>query len=483
MSARNVVSIGGDTVHLGDAASAVPFPLFPSPSWGTDVRFEYTDAPVTCRTCLLKPRLEVVPDATIPASTDTDERGDMPAKPKPEVDVDALISQVHESVDAIKAAVEKGDAEAATAGAKAAEALIAKLPTAKRTALRNAVRAARTRPARVAVAEPKPEPKPEPAPSTEVVKNTDDPMTWDNVPQLIAAGSQKMREGAKAGLEVQNAGEVVANVLLTIRQNIIDPETGLPDLTWRTKPARAAAGKVYSDALAEVGEDDVQLRDAHEALQTATHNKASDVLVAWLRGYDRDDEKSLGMLGELLPGAVEILRKSDAERDAKLSDPEVEGENVPDPMTAEEAIRALYASKNITLPLRGRTEAMRVNRRVAKIEKARKQLEGHQDAGNTAKAEEIQSEINDLLADLPPDAVAKLGENHEKTDAQRTAETVAKVRKMFETAGKRQKKLTAAQKRKTKAELYTLIREVVDTFGLDYSALVPDETEGDGSSR
>lgn len=476
MGTRNVVSIGGGAVHLGDAASTAPFPLFPSPSWGPDVRFEYTDAPVTCRTCLMKPRLEVVPDATIPASTDSDERGSMPTKPKPDVDVDALISQVHESIDAIKAAVEKGDAEAATAGAKDAEAKIAQLPTAKRTALRNAVRAARTRPAKAKAAS-------KAEPSTEVAKNTDDPMTWENVPQLIAAGAQKMREGASAGLEVQNAGEVVANVLLTIRQNIIDPETGLPDLTWRTKPARAAASKVYVDALAGVEEDNQQLRDAHEALQTATHNKASDVLVAWLRGYDRDDEKSLAMLAELLPGAVEILKKSDAERDAKLSDPDVDGEHVPDPMTAEEAIRALYASKNLTLPLRGRTEAMRVTRRVAKIEKARKQLEGHQDAGNTSKAEELQAEINDLLADLPPDAVAKLGENHEKTEAQRTAETVAKARKMFETAGKRQKKLTAAQKRKTKAELYALIREVVDTFGLDYSALAPEDTESDGGSK
>ncbi|MFF7361069.1 hypothetical protein [Streptomyces sp. NPDC008125] len=402
----------------------------------------------------------------------------MPAKPKPDVDVDALTSQVHESIDAIKAAVEKGDAQLATVFAKQAEANIVKLPAGKRTALRNAVRSAQKPPAQA-----KAKPTAAPTPSTEVAKNTDDPMTWDNVPQLIAAGAQKMREGASAGLEVQNAGGLVANVLLTIRQNIIDPETGLPDLTWRTKAARSAAGRVYSDALAGVEEDNIPLRDALAALQTATHNKASDVLVTWLRGYDRDDEKSVGMLGELLPGAVEILKKSDAERDAKLSDPDVDGENVPEPMTAEEAIRALYASKNITLPLRGRTEAMRVNRRVAKIEKARKQLEGHQDAGNTAKAEAVQAEINDLLADLPPDAVAKLGEGDEKTDAQRTVETVAKVRKMFETAGKRQKKLTAAQKRKTKAELYTLIREVVDTFGLDYSALVPEDTEGDGSGK
>ncbi|QNE74009.1 hypothetical protein F0344_04790 [Streptomyces finlayi] len=385
---------------------------------------------------------------------------DMPAKKtaatKPEeIDVDGLTSQVHELADRIK--TEKNPAELESLAASA-ESIIRRLPTAKRTALRKAVKDAK---AAAAKSEPKPEPEPA-EPSTEIVKNTDDPMTWDNVPQLIEAAAAQMREGSAAGRQLQSAGERVANILLTIRQNMIDPETGLPDLVWRMKATRNAAGKVYADALKGVSEDEVELREAHAALQIATRNKASDVLVAWLRGYDRDDEKSVSMLAEIFPGAVELLE----------ADPE---------LSAEGAIRQLYAAKSVELPIRGRTEAMRITRRMETIEKTTKQIEAHQDAGNAAKVEELQAKISDLKADLPPDALAKLGETAaEKSDAERTKETISKARKLFETAGKRQAKLTAAQKRKTKAELYTLIREMVDTFGLDYSALAPaEETEAE----
>ncbi|MER5894758.1 hypothetical protein [Streptomyces sp. NPDC001876] len=371
------------------------------------------------------------------------------AETKP-VDVDALTSQVHELVDRIKAAKQGDDLGELAASA---ESIIRKLPTAKRTSLRSAVKEAKEAAA-----------KPEPAePSTEVAVNTDDPMTWSNVPQLIEAGAQMMREGAEFAQGLQSRGEGVASVLLTIRQNMIDPETGLPDLVWRMKATRNAAGKVYAEALEGVSEDAVEYREAHAALQIATRNKASDVLVSWMRGYDRADEKSIAMLGEILPGAVEILKADES------------GE-----LTAEDAIRKLYAAKKVELPVRGRTEAMRITRRVEAIDKATKQIEAHQDAGNTAEVEKLQAKVDDLKADLPADALAKLGETAAtKSDADKTAETLTKARKMFEAAGKRQAKLTAAQKRKTKGELYKLIREMVDTFGLDYSALVPAEDTED----
>lgn len=540
MNVQNVVSVNGGTVHPGDPDSVVPFPLYPSSKWGADTLFEHTDAPVTCGTCITMTRLNAhkVADventhsddsfaATISTDSDIEGTDHMPkkgasppwrltyhfssqAKPsanahysaedaeraanemietaarrdssvsitisnretgesysyprtegvapmaakktaaaktaaaKPEeVDVDALTSQVHELADRIKA--EKNPTELGRLNASA-ESIIRRLPTAKRTALRKAVKEAKEAAA-----------KSEPEPSTEIVKNTDDPMTWDNVPALIAAGAEQMRKGSAAGQELQSAGERVANILLTIRQNMIDPETGLPDLVWRMKATRNAAGRVYAEALKDVSEDAVELREAHAALQIATRNKASDVLVSWLRAYDRDDEESVAMLADMFPGAVKLL-----EADEDLS--------------PEAAIRKIYADKKLELPLRGRTEAMRITRRVEAIEKATKKIEAHQDAGNAEEVEKLQAKISDLKADLPEDALAKLGETATaKTDAEKTAETLTKARKMFETAGKRQSKLTAAQKRKTKAELYTLIREMVDSFGLDYSALVPAE--------
>jgi hypothetical protein len=372
------------------------------------------------------------------------------AAPAP-ADVDALISDVHATIDQLKAIDPSGDDAATQADAlkKEAEDKILTLPTNKRTALRKAAREA------YETATTKPEPAATPA--AEVATTSDDPMTWDNVPELIATGVEKMREGTEAGMKLTSAGEVVANVLLTIRQNMVDTETGLPDLPWRMKATRNAASKVYDDALKGVSEDDVERRAAHGSLIKATQNKASDVLVAWLRGYTRDD---IALLREIFPAAADAV-----EADEELS--------------PEAAIRKLYAAKGVELPLRGRTEQMRINRRVEKIQTHAKELEAAEDAGNAARVEELKAAISDLKADLPADALPAL-DVKEKTDAERTTEAVAKLRKDLESAGKRFAKVkSTAQKRKVKADLYNLIREAASAFELDLSALVPAEENGE----
>lgn len=386
---------------------------------------------------------------------------DMPPKKKtaeaaPATDVDALISDVHATIDQIKALdpSEEGAATKANELKAEAEEKIRQLPTNKRTPLRTAVNKAHT------VAITKPEAAPEPVPSTEVATVSDDPMTWDGVPELIAHGVKEMRKGVDAGLQLTSAGEQVANVLLTIRQTMIDPETGLPDLVWRLKASRNAAGKVYGDVLNEIAEDDEDRRASHASLIKATNNKASDVLVAWLRGYRRDSEEDMTLLREIFPAAADAV-----EADENL--------------TPEAAIRDLYASKGVELPVRGRTEQMRINRRVEKVQKFAKELEAAEDAGNTARVEELKGAISDVKAELPEDALKTLDESvKEKTDAERTTEAVSKMRKDLETAGKRYAKVTGvAQKRKVKAELYNLIREAAKTFELDLSALVEPDTE------
>ncbi|MER7688350.1 hypothetical protein [Streptomyces sp. NPDC097610] len=395
-------------------------------------------------------------NATVTIKISNRDTGDSYAYPKTEgeamppkgktatVDVDALTSDVHAIVDEIKALEDGTDDRARVKLSDRAETIILKLPAGKRAALRKAVREA--------VAEA----KEKTVPSTAIALPSDDPMTWDGVPALIAHGVKEMRKGVDAGLRLTSAGEQVANVLLTIRQTMVDPETGLPDLVWRMKATRNAAGRVYDDVLKEIPEEDVDRLASHASLIKATHNKASDVLVSWLRGYTRDD---LELLREIFPDAAAAV-----EADENLS--------------PEAAIRNLYAEKGVDLPLRGRTEQMRITRRVEKVQKFAKELEAAQDAGNTAKEEELKGAINDLKSELPEDALKALDESaKEKTDAERTTEAVAKMRKDLETAGKRFAKVKGtAQKRKVKSELYTLIREAAKTFDLDLSALVEPET-------
>ena len=341
------------------------------------------------------------------------------ATPADAVDVDELISAVHATVDQIKA-IEPGSEGAhskATELKQEAEEKIRQLPTNKRTTLRAAVSDAFKAATDL------------PAPSTEVATVSDDPMDYEHVPELIATGVEKMREGVKLGMQMTSAGEVVANVLLTIRQNMIDPETGLPDLPWRMKATRNAASKVYSEALEGVADDDVEFRSAHASLQKATQNKASDVLVAWLRGYDRDNEESMALLAEMFPAAAEMV-----EADAELS--------------PEDAIRSLYAQHDIELPVRGRTEQMRINRRVEKIKATAKELEAAQDANDKAKVEELKGAISDLKAELPEDALDALGApTAEKSDAEKTTEALEKLKAALETAGKRAMLVKGGDKR------------------------------------
>jgi hypothetical protein len=414
-----------------------------------------SDATTLCRKPITTVRLSHYPYTNCTqcakiALTLTKGETSMPPKKKTEaapVDVDALISDVHAAIDQLKEIKPGDEGAVATADKLKAEAeeKIRQLPTNKRTALRNA----RDKAHEAATT------KPEPA--AEVATISDDPMKWAHVPELIAVGVEKMREGTEAGMKLTSAGEVVANVLLTIRQNMVDPETGLPDIPWRMKATRNAASKVYDDALKGVSEDDVERRAAHASLIKATQNKASDVLVDWLRGYTRDD---IELLREIFPAAADAV-----EADKELS--------------PEAAIRALYADHGVELPLRGRTEQMRLNRRVEKIQQHAKELEAAEDAGNGARVEELKAAISDLRADLPADVLPAL-DVKEKTDAERTTEAVAKLRKDLESAGKRFAKVkSTAQKRKVKSDLYSLIREAAEAFELDLSALVPAEENGE----
>ncbi|WP_327253179.1 hypothetical protein [Streptomyces sp. NBC_01244] len=485
----NVTSDGGK-VHIADPTQSDehPRPLYRTEAMN-DVTFYFTDAPVDCNTCILLSNINrnnatdgetMPPKKKTEAAPAAEPAQDTPVTSDAPADVDALISDIHATVDQLKAIdpASEGATGAATALKSEAEAKIRQLPTAKRNTLRKAVTDA------FKVATTKPEPAAAPAaaaPSTEVATVSDDPKDWANLPTLIATGIEKMKEGVDAGLQLTNAGEVVAKVLLTIRQNIIDPETKLPDLVWRLKVGRNAAGQVYADALKDVAEDDIERRESHSKLMKATQNKAADVLVDWLRSYNRDDKESMELLAEMYPDAVKLLHEDDAKRAGMVADETIDSADIPEPMTAEAAIRALYAKHDIKLPLRGRTEQMRLTRRVESIQKATKELEEAKEANNTAKTAELEGRIADLKSDLPDDMLALVGApEKEKTDAEKTNEALERAWTALETAGKRAKKVkNAAQKNKIKREMYAKIRELAETFDLDLSALVPAEESGE----
>jgi hypothetical protein len=485
MSGQNVVSVRGGKVHF--RAQYLGDHVFPACRTGamtnSGTKYTTTALPVDCKTCSMydaehfaeyKPFVEdeKKEDAMSPKKTEAAPAAEPDATLDDDTsvadatndDVDSLISDVHATIDQLKKIdpASEGATSLAADLKTEAEAKIRKLPTAKRNTLRKEVTDAHK--AATAKPEPAAATPAAAAPSTAVATVSEDPKDWANLPALIETGIEKMKEGVDAGLQLTNAGEVVANVLLTIRQNIIDPETGLPDLVWRLKVGRNAAGQVYADALKDIPEDDVDRRESHTKLMKATQNKASDVLVDWLRGYDRNNEESMALLTEMYPGAIELL---DADEE----------------LTPEEAIRALYAKHKIELPLRGRTEQMRLNRRVEAIQKAAKELEEAKEANNASKTEELEGRIQELKAELPDDMLKKLGEpEKEKTPAEKTNEALERAWKALETAGNRAKKVkNAAQKNKIKREMYAKIRELAETFELDLTALVPaEESEESG---
>ncbi|MBJ6623625.1 hypothetical protein [Streptomyces sp. DHE17-7] len=397
---------------------------------------------------------------TIKPVEGNDKGEDMAAKPKTteKPDTDAQISAVHEWVDKIKGAE---TLDFITGAVTEAERIITALPTKHRTGLRKTVKDAKE--ARTE------ELKPADAPaSTEVAtrKETVDFNEIAGVPELVEGGVKLFNEGLDLGLKLGNVGEKVAHTMLAIRTKITNPETGLPDLMADRKTTKNAASAVYAKALESIADDDVARKDAHGSLVRATQNKASDVLVDWLRSFDGPERlTSIDVLRDLFPEVAERAAEDDS-------------------LTLSEEIYSLYSAKGVELPRYGRTELARYDRRVKAIESAAKEREALVESdvpGADAKLQELDAKVADLKADVPAEILEeKLAPKDEKSDAEKTAEALAAVKAQMDKAGKRFAKVKAAnEKRKAKAELYAIIRSAADSFDLDLSALVTaDDDEG-----
>lgn len=392
----------------------------------------------------------------MPVEGTNEGESDMAAKNNTQ-DTDAAISAVHDDVDAIKSAE---TAEAVEELAGQAEARITALPTKHRTSLRATVAAA----TKARKAELNPEPA---APGTDVetkptAEVAEDFNKFDGVPELVKDGVKLFSEGINLGMKLGTVGEKLAHTMLTMRQKIVNPETGLPDLPAGRKTTKNAAAEVYAQAKKAIADDDVDRQAAHNSLVRATQNKASDVLVDWIRSFDGPDRKeSLAVAKELFGDRLDGLK---------------------DDESITEAVYRLYAEQGIELPRYGRTELARYDRRVKAIESAQKEREAlveSSDPGAGMELERVEATIADLKAEVPEAILAeKLQPKAEKSEAEKAAEALAQVKAAMDKAGKRFSKVKgAAEKRKAKAELYGIIRAAADTFDLDLSALVTADDE------
>ncbi|QAX94723.1 immunity repressor [Streptomyces phage Lilbooboo] len=452
----NVVSVDSGNVHIADETVSHPFPKYSTPKMAL-MKFRFTDAPVTCMTCVTKEGVSTMP----PAAKKTTAAAKKTAAKKTETapsdatnaaDTDELISAVHATIDQIKA-VAPGPGAHGEAGElkREAEEKIRQLPTAKRNTLRAALNEAFK-----AVTEPTAEPGKdvEPAKPARVIE-AEDPRSYKGVPKLITDGVKAFNEGLDLGIKLGNVGERLARIILDMRLAIPNPDAGnLPDLTAERKTTKNGAGAIYDEVRKSIAEDDVERLNAHGSMVRASQNKASDVLVDWLHSFDTTERaQSVQVATDLFPGVDKFLKDDDT----KVS----------------EAIRALYASHEITLPRYGRTELARIDRRVKALGAATKELEALD--GDDAKAEELKGKISDLKAEIPEEFLEPTAE---KTDAQKAAEALDAVKAAVEKAGKRAKAVkTAAQKRKVKAEAYEIIRAFVKELDLDLSALIPADEE------
>jgi hypothetical protein len=408
-------------------------------------------------------------------------------------DVDAQISRVHEHVDAIKAAE---SADVAEANAGQAEDLIAKLPTKHRNTLRATVSEAKK--AKLTELNPAPAadaPAAATAPAAPAAKKTaskavakkavaevaEDFNKFDGVTKLVKDGVKFVSEGIDLGLKMTNVGERLAHTMLDMRTRIPNPDANnLPDLTSVRKTTKNSHAAVWDEVRKSIADDDVERLGAFNSLQRATQNKASDVLCDWLESFNGPDrEETLTVMRSLFPGAVAKLEANAAAIAEAQADADVDEADYPAELKPSDAIRALYEENGVELPKYGRTELARIDRRVKKLEATTKELEALKEAddADASKVEELEGALKELTAEIPAEFVPD-GEKEEKTEGQKTVEALAAVKTQLEKAGKRFGKVkSAADKRKAKAELYSIIRAAADAFDLDLSALVTSDDE------
>jgi hypothetical protein len=399
----------------------------------------------------------------------------------PKKDVDEKISDVRTIIDEIAAIDPKseGAAEKAKDAYDRAEKVIRTLPADKRTTLRTDLRAARDS----VVNAGKPADNEAPANAatpagTVAVRQADDPMEIEGVPELAEQAIKAFKDGVKYGLKLSEVGETVARTMLEMRLKMT--HQGLPDLLSIEKRTKNAAAKVYDTAREGVAKTDTKTNDAHDALQKAVQNKMGDVLVGWLRdfGSSPDADEALETARLFFPEAAERVEDAKRRKD--------EGEEVSDAeLNLTEAIYAVYAEKGIELPRYGRTEIQRFNYRVKQLDTTRKELDAVRDELDdeelpqdrkeelTAKVTELEEKAKGITEEIPAEWLEKA--TPEKTPRQRAEAKVERAMKLTDSVRKAVKKLEGADRQEVSGRLVTLGSTLLVSATRDADKLSDDE--------
>ncbi|MCZ0980140.1 hypothetical protein O1L60_17375 [Streptomyces diastatochromogenes] len=170
-----------------------------------------------------------------------------------------------------------------------------------------------------------------------------------DVAALITEASAHVSSAVNLGVEAQKIAEKVSVIQLTMRKKTLN-KFGIPDLPAIQKYTRNHAGLVYVEVAEQISDDDVDKADILKSLKRAVRNKNSDTLVGYLRALDADKEAGLKEAETYYPeAAAAYLKAKEKETDES-------------PASIAEAVYALYASKGIDLPRKGRTEVERERR-------------------------------------------------------------------------------------------------------------------------
>ncbi|MFF3557312.1 hypothetical protein ACFYXL_28345 [Streptomyces tsukubensis] len=233
-----------------------------------------------------------------------------------------------------------------------------------------------------------------------------------DVAALITEASAHVSAAVNLGVEAQKIAVKVSELQLTMRKKTPN-KYGIPDLIAFQKYTRNTAALVYAEVAEQITDDDVEKEGILKSLKRSVRNKNSDVLVGYLKGLDADTDAGLQELQTYYPDAAT------AYLEAKKSETE---EN---PASLTEAVYALYESKGISLPRKGRTEIERERRA------ANKALETGDDSKLTPEAR-LENYFATIKAEL---------DKAEKNAAKLTGHQKRKIRTRLNELAKRAEEL------------------------------------------
>jgi hypothetical protein len=271
--------------------------------WQGDAGFKGTDAPVSCKKCLIW--IEKNEGETVTESNDTTTET---VEQTPE---QATMEQISANIERARSLAEAENAEGLAELDKETKALISSLPRGGKTPEGKTWAGYKAKAGQdfrqAAAAQPKPEPKAKAKPKAEV--STVDPKDYSvyaGVTELIADGAVKVAEGVTLHLKTSDLAKEVASIGLDMWRRIPNKD-GHPDIMGNSDAAKRAMRALYEKA-GEGFERNYDTEEALKKLQRAVQHQRSDVRAQYLRTLDTDEteQKRFAALLEGKPEDVSV---------------------------------------------------------------------------------------------------------------------------------------------------------------------------------